>query len=139
MGDVELTELICEHLGGLEGWRWAGEGAYPQTVVGVFYGAIDASPDRAVGVSTYDRADRPREFVRGRRVQLLLRGQRGDPGGADALADVAVPRMEALALVPGIAYVEPLTFARLGADENGRQERTENFHITFDNEEATQP
>lgn len=139
MGDVELTELICEHLGALDGWQWGGDGAYPGDVVGVFYGAVDATPDRAVGVSVYDRADRPREYVRGRRVQLLLRGERGNPGGADALADVAVQRMEALALVPGIAYVEALSFARLGADENGRQERTENLHITFDNEEATAP
>ncbi|ERG63538.1 hypothetical protein L332_03610 [Agrococcus pavilionensis RW1] len=137
IGDVELTTILCSEIGALEGRQWGGAGTYPESVVGVFYGRIESSPDRAVGVAVYDTADDARDYVRARRVQVRSRGARDDPAGADALADEHVPLLVGLSRHRGLLHVEWLSSARLGADDNGREERTDNFLITLDNEEAS--
>lgn len=134
MDDVVLTKLLCQVLGTIPGWAWldhAGAG------VGVFYGAIGSEPDRAVGVRLYDIADA--DDVRGRRAQFRFRGSPWDRASADALADEAERVLTSLVRFQGISGVVRESFARLGADESGRDERADNYTITLDNEEASAP
>lgn len=137
LGDVALTKLICEQLGTIPEWAWRPEGpTYSEAEVGIFYGALAASPDRAVGVRVYAAIDIELEYLHWRRVQLRMRGGRGRPEGADELAGLAFEALQGLSRLGGISGVSRLSMAPAGADENGRQERTENYQITLDNQEA---
>jgi hypothetical protein len=139
MDDVALTTLICERLSQIPGWAWRPEPddePYTDDEVGIFYGQLGVSPDRAVGVRVYGTTDNEREHFHSRRVQLRLRGARGRTDGADVLAGLAFGALQGLSRVGGISDASRLSMAPAGADENGRQERTENYTIILDNQEA---
>lgn len=136
MDDVTLTKYICAALGDIDGWSWAETGNYSAGVVGVFYGAIGPSPDKACGVRVYAATDNDIEHTHWRRVQLRLRGAKRRPDGADELAGQALDVLPRLSRVGGISGVSRLSMAPAGADENGREERTENYLIILDNQEA---
>ena len=137
MNDSTLTRTVCGLLGEIPGWAWRPDGpAYTASEVGVFYGAIGASPDRAAGVRVYGSDD---DLVTGlavRRVQVWVRGAPRDPSGADALADAAFGVLQGLSRREGISGISRLSMAPLGADTNGREERSDNYIVTIDNPEA---
>jgi hypothetical protein len=138
MDDVQLTYRICELLGTVPGWHWDPDPdapAYPSTGVGIFYGAIEDKPDRAIGVKCYGSDDGD---VLVRRVQLRLRGRSHDRTDADALAGVAFLVLHGLSRVGGISDARRISTGPLGADESEREERSENYQITLDNPEAIQ-
>lgn len=139
MTDVDLTRALCAALGDIDGWAYRETEPYTADVVGIFYGAIDTQPDRAVGVRVYDSHDYPRDHIGGRRAQVRYRGAPRARTGADELADLAEPVLTSIRRQYGIAEILRVSFATLGHDGNGRQERTDNFIITLDNEEAKQP
>lgn len=138
MDDVALTKLVCTLLGEITGWEYRDEGpAYAETLVGVYYGSIKERPDRAVGVRMYLPEDDRVTGLAVRRVQVRYRGSRGDPTGADTLADAGFARLHTLSRVGGISDSRRLSSSGpLGADTNGREERTDNFEIILDNPEA---
>lgn len=133
---MTLTKQICAVLGEITGWEWDEDEPYTSDVVGVFYGAIGPTPDRACGVRVYATSDDDIEHIHWRRVQLRLRGGKGRPDGADVLAGQAFEVLPRLSRVGGISGVSRLSMAPAGADENGREERTENYIIILDNQEA---
>lgn len=136
MNDRELTILLCEILGGIPGWSWSQHGSYQTSAAtAVFYGQIAESPDSAVGVRIYG-GDDPLIYSPTRRMQLLLRGARGRPDGADTLASLAFLVLQSKARYRGISRIERTSFGPLGADGNGREERTDNYLIALDNMEA---
>lgn len=133
MDDAQLTRTICSALGELPGWVFPSTGTAD---VGVYYGAIGSTPHQAVGVRVYGLANDPRSGVKGRRVQVRWRGVPNKPNGADELATLGVAVLERLSRVEGISGVTHLSMAPMGADKSGREERTDNFIITIDNQEA---
>lgn len=139
MDDIALTKLICAQLVGIPSWvRLDEPGApYPDgDGVGIFYGALDAAPDRAVGVRVYNADDARLEHFAVRRVQLRFRGAKDRRDGADELASTAFAVLQGLSRVGGISGVSRLSIAPLGADGNRREERTDNYTIILDNQEA---
>ncbi len=136
--DSTLTKTICELLGVLPGWAWRPTGpAYTKHEVGIYYGAIPATPDRAIGVRVYAAEDNDLEHLRGRRVQLRLRGRPRVVDDADKLGSLAHTALNGLSRVGGISGIRRISMAPLGADSNGREERTENYLIILDNPEAS--
>jgi hypothetical protein len=134
--DVELTKTICAALGGIPGWEWRPTGpAYTSAEVGVFYGAIGPKPDRAVGVRVYGATDE-RDGPAWRRVQIRFRGADGNAAGADELAGQAFPVLTELSRQGGISGIRRESVAPLGADGNRREQRTDNYIIILDNQEA---
>lgn len=137
MTDAELTTLLCELLGEIDGWEWRPDGpAYTSSEVGVFYGPIGPAPDRAAGVRVYGGTDDDLEFLRWRRVQVRVRGSRNAPDGADTLADAVFAKLQGNVTTPGISRVSRQSMSPLGADQNGREERTENYLVVLDNPES---
>lgn len=135
--DVELTKEVCTILGEIDGWEWRESGpAYTADEVAIFYGPIQSEPDRAVGVRVYMTAEDRINHLNWRRVQLRLRGVRGRPDGADELAAAAFAVLHGLSRRGGISDISRLSMSPLGADTNGREERTENYLIILDNQEA---
>lgn len=134
MGDEELTKRLCALLGEIPTFQWMTTGTYSPSDVAVFYGAIGEKPDRAVGVRVY-AAPRDDELTE-RRVQIRLRGAQGAPNGADALADIVFAALQGLSRKWGISGIRRDSMAPLGADGNGRDQRSENYIITLDNLEA---
>lgn len=138
MDDDELTFRLGEILGRIPGWMWDPTAeAFPAAVVPIFYGRIPDSPDRAVGIRVYGAEDRLTESLAERRAQVRYRGARHDPRGANKLAAPAFTLLQGLSRVGGISDIRRLSMAPLGADINGREERTDNYIITLDNTEAT--
>lgn len=135
MTDRDLTIALCELLAEELGWSWSLTEPYPAGAVGLFYGSIGETPDRAVGVRVYGGSD-PRVRAPTRSVQLLLRGRPGEPDGADALADAAFGVLHKTLRCRGILAGQRSYFGPLGADANGREERADNYEIHLDNMEA---
>jgi len=128
-----LTTTVCALLdaAGVGQWRPAGP-AYSAADVGIFYGPIGSAPDRAIGVTTYLQTDDPVTGLAVRMVQIRCRGAKG-PAGADVIADAVFAALHMLHQTSGIARITRTSTAPLGADGNGRQERTENYRVVIDN------
>lgn len=135
--DATLTKLICSLLGDVPGWEWwEHDDPYPKTSTGIYYGRIGEDPDRAIGVRVYASSDNYEESLSSRRVQLRVRGKRGDADDADHLAQIAFLRLQGLSRVGGISGIRRDSMSPLGADDNGREQRSENYTIILDNQEA---
>lgn len=137
MDDADLTTKLCEIIGALDGFAWLTdpEGpAYPADAIGVFYGAIGDTPDAAVGVRVYNTIDDRHLHLR--RVQVRVRGGQHDSAGADRIAGLIFARFDSLSREGGISGIRRESIGRLGADQNGRDERTENYLIILDNQET---
>lgn len=134
MDDGELTRVICERLAaaGVGVWRLAGP-AYTATETGIFYGSLGATPDRALAVAVYLPVDDIRTGLSLRYLQVRSRGPRGTPDGADTLAGAVFDALHGTYPRGGIARITRTSAARLGADGNSRQERTDNYLIVLDN------
>lgn len=135
MDDATLTVRICELLGRVPGWAWRPDSPYLPGEVAIFYGPIGDTPDQAIGVTVYDGTDQ--NHLHERRVQLRIRGARGARNGADQIAGFAFTVLQGLSRWDGINDARRVSFAPLGADQNDRQERSENYLVTLDNTEAT--
>lgn len=136
MDDEALTKRVLAILGGIPGWEYDPDPdapAYPASSVGLYYGAIQPDPDRAVGARIYASVD---DDVHSRRLQLRLRGRPHDPAGADALAGVAFTVLHELSRVGGISDIRRISTGPLGADSLGREERSDNYQLILDNPEA---
>lgn len=136
MDDEAITFRLGEILGRLPTFAWRPNGPDPTAAeIGVFYGAVPDAPDRGVGIAVYSAADQPDLLAR--RVQFHVRGARRQPHGADRIAGVLFTVLNERNRGDGFASITRTSFARLGADTNGREERTENYLITLDNLEAS--
>ena len=109
----------------------------PGAALGIYYGDIPESPDRAIGVRVYGGTDDARVYAPQRRAQLRIRGARNDPDDADQIAGVALAVLQGRARVRGLSWIERQHFGPLGADTNGREERSDNYLISIDNQEVS--
>lgn len=133
MDDAALTTRLCELLGQVPGWHWSTTTTAPQDAVGIYYGDIPESPDRAIGVRVYGGTDDPLVYQPARRVQLRIRGRRGDKRDADQIAGVVFALLQGRCRSAGISWIERASFGPLGADKNGREQRSENYLVQLDN------
>ena len=136
MDDADVTLALCEMLGEVPGWHWSTTTETPAGMVGVFYGDIPDAPDRAIGVRVYGGTDDPLVYQPVRRVQLRIRGARGDKDDADRIAGFAFALLQGRSSVRGLSWMQRDTFGPLGADANGREERSENYSVSLDNPEV---
>jgi len=135
--DATLTLRVIEALATIPGWSWS-TGQYPAGATAIFYGPIpEGTYKAAIGVRVYASTDDNVQALHTRSVQLRFRGEKGKKNGADKLAHPAFLTLTRLSREGGISGVSRLSQAPLGADENGREERTDNYIITLDNTEAT--
>lgn len=138
MDDATLTITVCELFALVPGWEWRPDGpAFTEAETGIFYGAIGALPHRAIGVRVYAADDDDAQHTHARRLQLRWRGRPNDPADADRQADIGYLVLNGLSRVRGISDARRISMVPLGADDNGRQERTDNYRIIFDNPEAS--
>jgi len=135
MDTSTLTTAVCALLdaAGVGEWRPAGP-AYTAAETGIFYGALGALPDKAIGVTCYTATDDIVTGLATRRVQVRCRGARNVPNGADLIADAVFAAIHGLYRTSGFARITREFPAPLGADGNSRQERTDNYLLVLDNE-----
>lgn len=136
MDDAAVTVALCELLGQVPGWHWSTSAAPPAGAVGIFYGDIPdtpTTPDRAIGVRVYSGTDDPLVYQPVRSAQLRIRGARNDRDDADRIAGFAFALLQGRSRIKGLAWMQRETFGPLGADTNGREERSENYSIHVDN------
>lgn len=134
MDDETLTDRVCDFLATLPTFDYRADA--PAGGVQVFYGSTDDEPDRAIGVRVYGAAD-PRH-LHWRRMQIRSRGKRHDKQDADRIAAVVFAVLHGLSQLGGISGISRESMSPLGADQSGREERTDNYIITLDNQEALQ-
>jgi len=139
MDTTEVTYAVAQILAEADVGQWRPTGpGYAPAEVGIYYGPIHASPDRAIGVTVYTQTDDVVTGLQDRYVQVRCRGAKGQPNGADLIADAAFEALHGVYHHLGFARVTRTSTAPLGADENGRQERTDNYRVIIDNSEASQ-
>jgi len=136
MDDAALTIAVCEMLGEVPGWHWSTTTKPPAGQVGIFYGDILETSDRAVGVRVYGGSDDPLVYQPVRSVQLRIRGARNDKDDADRIAGFAFALLQGRSRIAGLSWVQRESFGPLGADTNGREERSENYRVFLDNPEV---
>ncbi len=138
MNDATLTRIVCALLADIPGWEWRPDGpSYREGETAIFYGAIDATPNRAIGARVYFTSDDPVRSLSSRRMQLRFRGSKDEVDDADNLAHLAFLRLQGLSRVEGISGIRRESMSPSTADDNGRQQRTDNYTITLDNPEAS--
>lgn len=138
MNDSALTVTVCALLGDIPGWEWRPDGPdYQDDETTIWYGAIKTTPDRAIGVHVYAASDDPVKALSSRRVQLRFRGREGRVDDADNMAHVAFLRLQSLSRVGGISGIRRESISASTADTNDRQERTDNYTLTLDNQETS--
>lgn len=130
MDDDELTTTVCEALEAGNAGVFTTSATDDQ--VQIVYGDVTAAGvDRAIGVTVYNGLDELTEGPPIRFVQLRIRGKARDRRSANQIAGVAKGILHGLVSTGGIFLSERVSFARLGADGNGRDERTENYQMTL--------
>lgn len=141
MDDDVLVTRVIEVLAARCGWAWKPDGpAYTEADgVGLYYGAVGTTPDRAVGVTLYAGdddllLDGSRYSVAVRRVQIRFRGARHDRRDADALASAAFRALQGLSRVAGLNHARRLLMAPMGADSNARSQRADSYLVIPDTE-----
>lgn len=139
MDDRTLTMRLCEILARLPGWAGPDRAEHIGASVAIFYGAIDGEPDQSVGVRVYGQVVSGDDQRVRRRAQLRVRGARNAPDSADNLAGLAHAVLDGISRQAGINSIIRQSFSPSGADANGREERTENYLIILDNQEAFTP
>ncbi|WP_279367335.1 phage tail terminator protein [Microbacterium testaceum] len=138
MDDADLTRWLVEQLGTIHGWLWSADDPYDFTddVTHVFEGGIPADARRAIGARIFGGEDDDETDTKTRRVQLRSRGNEGDPNDANRVADAAFAHLRRLLREGVVSAVTRTSFDPAGVDQNGREGRTDNYLIIFDNEEA---
>lgn len=97
MNDREIKTRLCEILGTIDGFEWsATTAAYDPDSVGVWFGAIDDTPDRGVGVRLYGLGGSESDDLTQRKAQVWVRGAREERGSADDIADAVFGRFDKL-------------------------------------------
>lgn len=130
MDDDELTVAVCEVLEARAVGVFATAATGSQ--VQIVYGDVGAAGvDRAVGVQVYNGLDELTEGPPIRFVQLRIRGAVRDRRSANQIAATAFDALHGLVSTAGIFLAERISFARLGSDGNGRDERSENYQLTL--------
>lgn len=139
MDDAELTIRLCRLLGEIDGWKWKPEttATYAASDVRIDYGRSSESANRSVSVRVYGGDDDHVTGLTLRWVQLRFRGKKGDIASADRMAGEAFAHFQGLSRREGISGIRRLSMAPLGADTNGRDQRTDNYLVTLDNPEAS--
>ncbi|WP_064315884.1 hypothetical protein [Cellulosimicrobium sp. I38E] len=136
MDDKVLVTRVIEVLADRCGWAWRPAGpAYTEADdVGLYYGPIGTTPNRAVGVTLYAADDGMAEGALSvRRVQLRFRGAPRDPSSPDELASRAFDALAGLSRVAGFAVVTPgPRGAPMGVDGNHRSARADSYQIIID-------
>ncbi len=132
MDDRALTVTVCEWLAAANVGVWRPDGpTYTGSETGIFYGPLEPAPDRAIGVTVYGTDDDVAVGTSTRWVQVRVRGARGRPEGADELAGVIFTALHRVHARAGVSRARRISSAHLGPDDNGRQERTDNYEITL--------
>lgn len=137
MSDTDLTKLLCALLGDIPGWEWRETAPpYAEGERAIHYGAIPEFPDVGIGVRVYSTSDNAVTGLASRRAQVRFRGRPGYVADADNMAQLAFLRLQRLSRVGGISDIRRDSMTPLGADTNGREQRSDNYTITLDNQEA---
>ncbi|MCT1363966.1 minor capsid protein [Microbacterium sp. p3-SID131] len=133
MDDATLTRLLCRLLARVPTFEY--DVTPPSSGVAVQYGALKAEPDRAVGVRVYSTTDE--RHLHWRRAQVRIRGAKGSKTDADKIAGIVFAALHGLSREGGISGIRRESMSPNGADTNGREERTDNYIITLDNQESS--
>lgn len=111
------------------------ESVFTQTDTAVVLKTLPPSPDRVIALNTYSPVDDlvlPHGSIM---VQFRFRGRRGDVNDVDDLGDAVFDLLHGaryLDLIPGqpaISRAARKSSLQIGADGNGRMERTDNYEL----------
>lgn len=132
---TDLLSGIAQLLEDTGQGTWKPTGAYAtDDPTPIIIKSVPASPDRVITLSEYSVSDDPTlsDSVKG--LQVRFRAGR-DPRTVDDMADDAfdvLHGLQGVELSTGVLIVQSYrqSSALLGADDNGRHERSDNYYLT---------
>lgn len=127
-----MIVALAQILAGANVGTWNPSGSYLASQVGIFYGPIGDSPNRAVGLTRYGGTGAlTNDSHRGSRlVQVRVRGVPGNVLSADDLADAVDAVLARMPRTQGLSSEWASGPLPLGADGNRRTELTLNYLVT---------
>lgn len=131
---TDLLTGVAEHLAAQGVGTWRTTGVYAATETGIVLGLLPPSPDNVIALTGYSVSDDPTlsDGVMG--VQVRTRTKGLDPRPTADLADAIFDALQGLGdVVLGGVRVQIVTrqsWVPLGADANGRQQRSDNYYAT---------
>ena len=111
---------------------WNPSGAYNNSEIGIVIGAPSQDPPSLVALATYNNTDDPAASDSTVFLQVRTRAPDDDPRKANALSGGVFNSLQGLRkTVNGIriVYGKRNSSYPLGIDDNGRQERTDNYEL----------
>lgn len=131
---TDLLIGLGEHLDGAGVATWRPSGAYQAGETGIVVRGIPQSPDRLLTLAPYplDNAEWRGMADYATALQIRVRGT-VDPRVCEDLADSVFDQLDSLSglVLNGVSVVDMWrqSYTSLGADDNGRWQRSENYYI----------
>lgn len=121
--EAATTALVTAGVGTFR----TGGGYLPTDNAPIFYSRMPAAPDRVLALTAYPTG---LPYVTG--LQVRCRGAAGATVSAEDLADEVRAVLHGREDLPGIEALTYISGARLGFDQQGRDEVSLNFHALTD-------
>lgn len=138
MSDVEtdLVKGIAQYLHDRGAGTYRPTGGYMADETAIVFGEPPPAPDRVIAISVYGSVDEGQVPLSSMRVQFMCRGVPNDTLDAGEVAGGVFTHMQGLEhLQCGAAHInlsQRVSRLTLGADENKRQLRSDNYRLDVD-------
>lgn len=130
---TDLLTGLAEHIAGAGIGVWRTAGAYAADETGIVLDVVPQSPDNVIVLSAYSVSDDRVHADSVTGVQIRTRTEGQDPRPTDDLADDIFGLLHGASglTLGGVAVqlVYRQSWAPLGADQNQRHERSDNYYL----------
>jgi hypothetical protein len=134
--ETDLLLGIAQYLNDVGAATYRPTGGYLATDTAIVFGELPTSPDRVVAITVYGSDDEGQVPLSQMRVQFMFRGKPNNTLDAGEVAGPVFEHMQGLEhLQCGAAHInlaQRVSRITLGADENKRQLRSDNYALDVD-------
>lgn len=134
--ESDLVKGLAQYLNDHGAGTYKPTGGYLAAETAIVFGELPTGPDRVIAISVYGSNDEGQVPLSQLRVQFMFRGNPNDTLDAGEVADPVFDLMQGLEhLQCGTAHInlsQRVSRVTLGADDNKRQLRSDNYALDVD-------
>jgi hypothetical protein len=134
--ETDLVVGIAQYLNDHGAGAYKSTGGYLATDTAIVFGELPTTPDRVIAITVYGSDDEGQVPLSQMRVQFMFRGEPNNTLDAGEIAGPVFDLMQGLEhLQCGSAHInlaQRVSRITLGADDNKRQMRSDNYALDVD-------
>jgi hypothetical protein len=134
--ETDLVTGLAQYLNDHGAGTYRPTGGYQANETAIVFGELPSTPDRVIALTVYGSLDEGLVPLSQMRVQFMFRGKPNDTLDAGEVAGPVFDLVQGLEhLQCGTAHIDlaqRVSRVTLGADENGRQLRSDNYALDVD-------